>query len=53
MLARWERAAREGAAEVGPQTPAGLRLTDSADFFAFLQREMPALLVRWREQRSP
>jgi DNA-binding transcriptional regulator GbsR (MarR family) len=53
MLARWERAAREGAAEVGAQTPAGLRLTDSADFFAFLQREMPALLVRWREQRSP
>ena len=29
----------------------GRRLAGSAEFFEFLQREMPALLARWREQR--
>ena len=52
LLNRWERAVRDGVDAVGPSTPAGERLAETADFFAFLQEEMPKLLVRWREQRS-
>ena len=53
LLERWQHALAEGVEAVGPDTPAGRRLAESVDFFAFLQTEMPALLTRWREQRSP
>jgi DNA-binding transcriptional regulator GbsR (MarR family) len=53
LLNRWERAVREGVDAVGASTPAGERLAETAEFFRFLQDEMPKLLVRWREQRSP
>jgi DNA-binding transcriptional regulator GbsR (MarR family) len=48
LLSRWQRALAEGVEAVGPDTPAGRRLSDSAEFFAFLQRELPAWLTRWR-----
>ena len=51
LLTRWERALADGVAAVGADTPAGRRLTDSAEFFAFLQQELPALLARWRTSR--
>ena len=53
LLSRWERAILDGIDAVGADTPAGARLTDTADFFKFLATEMPLLLTRWREQRSP
>ncbi|MDA0162781.1 MarR family transcriptional regulator [Solirubrobacter ginsenosidimutans] len=53
LLTRWERAVLDGIDAVGPDTPAGRRLRDTASFFEFLAIEMPALLTRWREQRSP
>jgi DNA-binding transcriptional regulator GbsR (MarR family) len=53
LLTRWERAVLDGIDAVGADTPAGARLTDTADFFKFLATEMPLLLTRWREQRSP
>jgi DNA-binding transcriptional regulator GbsR (MarR family) len=53
MLARWERAVLDGVEAVGPDTPAGARLRDTAEFFAFLQAEMPAMLQRWHSRRSP
>jgi DNA-binding transcriptional regulator GbsR (MarR family) len=53
LLTRWERAILDGIDAVGADTPAGARLRDTADFFEFLAAEMPALLTRWREQRSP
>jgi DNA-binding transcriptional regulator GbsR (MarR family) len=51
LLTRWERALAEGVEAVGPDTPAGQRLQDSAAFFAFLQEELPALLARWQHLR--
>jgi DNA-binding transcriptional regulator GbsR (MarR family) len=51
VLARWQRAVLDGVEAVGPESPAGARLRDTADFFAFLQTEMPALLERWRTLR--
>lgn len=52
VLARWIIAARDGVEVLGPQTPAGKRLADSADFFTFLEQELPALLKRWRAHRT-
>jgi predicted transcriptional regulator len=52
LLDRWHRALAEGIGEVGADTPAGARLKDSADFFAFLQLELPRLLARYREHSS-
>lgn len=51
LLDRWITTTRDGIDAVGPTTPAGQRLSESLAFFEFLQREMPALISRWREQR--
>jgi len=51
LIARWERALTDGVAAVGPETPAGHRLQDSAAFFTFLGEELPDLLRRWRSRR--
>jgi len=47
-VARWADLARQGEDAVGPATPAGRRLADTAAFFEFLREEMPGLLERWR-----
>jgi DNA-binding transcriptional regulator GbsR (MarR family) len=52
LLARWEASAREGVDVLGAGTPAGQRMAESRQFFAFLRREMPALLERWRQERG-
>jgi predicted transcriptional regulator len=52
LLARWTVGVREGVAALGPDTPAGARLTETLAFFEFLEREMPALLARWHEHRA-
>ena len=43
---------RHGADELGPGTRAGERMDQMADFFAFMETELPALLERWRASRS-
>ena len=45
-------AAREGVAAVGPDSPAGRRMADTAAFFEFLEEEMAGLLDRWRARRQ-
>ncbi len=52
VLAHWASAAQDGAEILGPLTPAGRRLADSYDFFVFVQRELPALLERWRARQA-
>jgi hypothetical protein len=43
----------EGAAAAGgPETPAGQRLTEMSEFYAFLQEEVGGLLDKWRRQRA-
>ena len=51
LLMRWEDSAREGAAALGPDTPAGARMVETVAFFQFLRREMAALQERWRQER--
>ena len=52
LLERWILTTREGIDALGPRTPAGQRLVESLAFFEFLQREMPAMLSRWRDQQA-
>ncbi|OPF82516.1 MarR family transcriptional regulator [Streptomyces antioxidans] len=52
MVARWESTMRDGAKVLGPGTPAGLRIAETADFFEFVQRELPKMLERWRAQQA-
>ena len=51
MLRRWEQAMAEGAAALGPDTPAGRRLQETREFFAFLREELPAMMERWRARQ--
>jgi DNA-binding transcriptional regulator GbsR (MarR family) len=52
LIERWERALQDGVDALGGDTPAGARLRDSANFFAFLKQELPAMLARYRELSS-
>ncbi|WP_424212959.1 GbsR/MarR family transcriptional regulator [Streptomyces sp. BI20] len=52
VLTLWERTLRDGALSLGPDTPAGSRVAETAAFFEFLQNELHALLDRWREHRA-
>ncbi len=47
VLLRWTNLLKEGVGLVGPDTPAGARMTEHAGFFEFLNAEMPAILARW------
>jgi DNA-binding transcriptional regulator GbsR (MarR family) len=48
LLRRWIEAADEGAASLGLDRPAGRRLAETRDFFAFMHAELPGLIGRWR-----
>jgi hypothetical protein len=42
----------EGVAVLGPDTPAGVRFTETLAFFEFLQDELPRVLAKWRAHRA-
>jgi predicted transcriptional regulator len=50
-LHRYQQVSAEGVAVVGADTPAGRRLQETAEFFAFLDAEYPALMERWHARR--
>ncbi|MDF5751650.1 MarR family transcriptional regulator [Spongiactinospora sp. TRM90649] len=50
VFRRFEDGAREGLEVFAPDTPVGARLEQTRSFFAFLRREVPALVNRWREE---
>ncbi len=52
MLVRWQEDLQEGIEAVGADTPAGKRLEENRQFYAFLHDELPKLMQRWREVRS-
>ena len=51
-LRRFEDVLAEGVALVGADTPAGRRLEETQQFFAFFRAELPALLERFRATRD-
>lgn len=52
ILTRWEKVLRDGAEILGPDTAAGRRTAETAEFFEFLQKEMLTMLDRWRAYRD-
>ncbi|MET9697046.1 MarR family transcriptional regulator [Streptomyces sp. NPDC006529] len=52
ILTLWEKTLREGAAGLGPDTPAGSRVAETAAFFEFMHGEMLDLMDRWRAHRA-
>ncbi len=52
VLARWEHSLREGIEVLGRETAAGSRMAETLAFFEFLQKELPQLLKKWREQKT-
>jgi hypothetical protein len=52
-LVVFQQLATDGIAAVGgAQTAGARRLAEMRDFYAFMQREIPALLDRWRAERD-
>nr|MDT0660443.1 MarR family transcriptional regulator [Micromonospora sp. DSM 115978] len=45
-------AAEEGIAAIGERSPGGRRLAEMRDFYAYLWRELPALIDRWAAERD-
>ncbi len=52
VLERCERSLREGIEVVGHDSPAGARIAETLAFFEFLQKELPALMEKWRAQKA-
>ena len=52
LLRRWEDLMAEAVAAIGTDRPAGRRLEETRDFFAFLREELPAVMQRWKERRE-
>jgi DNA-binding transcriptional regulator GbsR (MarR family) len=51
-ISRWASATREGIDVLDQRTPAGRRMAEMLDFLEFLQREMPAVMARWRAHQA-
>jgi DNA-binding transcriptional regulator GbsR (MarR family) len=49
VLTRWTALLKEGIELVGPDSPAGQRMTGHAAYFEFLAAEMPGVFARWEE----
>ena len=52
IMMRWADAMRGGADVLGTGTPAGARLAESALYFEFVSKELPALLDRWEDFKA-
>ena len=52
IMMRWADTMRDGADVLGAGTPAGERLAESAMYFDFVSKELPALLDRWEEYKT-
>ncbi len=52
VMTRWTALVREGIALVGPDTPAGSRLAEQADFLEFTSTELSGVLDRWERHRQ-
>jgi DNA-binding transcriptional ArsR family regulator len=52
LMEPFERITAEGVALLGRDRPGGRRLAETEAFFAFMRKEMPALMERWRDYRQ-
>ena len=52
MMMRWSQTLRDGLDLLGPDSPAGQRMSESIRYFDFVQKELPMVLSRWEEYRD-
>ncbi|HZG03994.1 MAG TPA: MarR family transcriptional regulator [Streptomyces sp.] len=52
LLGRWIATFERGVKAVGPDSPAGRRLAETAEFFAFLRSELSRMMDRWYAHRE-
>jgi predicted transcriptional regulator len=52
VLVRWAKMLAVGVDVVGPDTPAGQRMAQYAEFFDFLNSEFPGLFDRWEGHQA-
>ncbi|MCM2430258.1 GbsR/MarR family transcriptional regulator [Streptomyces sp. RKAG337] len=52
IIGRWEHTLRAGVEALGPGTQAGSRIEETAEFFAFLQKELHSMMDRWRDHKE-
>jgi DNA-binding transcriptional regulator GbsR (MarR family) len=52
MMMRWSQTLRDGLDLLGPDSPAGQRMSESIMYFDFVQKELPTVLSRWEEYRD-
>ncbi|MEW2128992.1 MarR family transcriptional regulator [Streptomyces sp. NPDC005435] len=52
IIKRWEDALRDGVTTLGADTPAGRRLSDTLEFFEFIEKDVAGLMERWRAHRE-
>jgi DNA-binding transcriptional regulator GbsR (MarR family) len=52
LMLRWAAILREGIEILGADTPAGARMAESAEYFEFVNAQLPALLARWHEHKD-
>ena len=50
QFTRWAAELADGVRILGPESPAGLRMTETVRYFEFISAEMVGLLKRWRQQ---
>ncbi len=52
IMIRWRDSAQAGVTALGPETPAGKRMAETAAFFEFLQEELSELAARWQKIKT-
>lgn len=52
LMERWAETLREGIDLLGADTPAGVRMADSVDYFEFVIAELPRVHKRWLEHKA-
>ncbi|MCE7080859.1 MarR family transcriptional regulator [Streptomyces sp. ST2-7A] len=52
LLNRWIGSLRQGIEAVGPDSPAGRRLTETTEFMEFMRVGLRDLMRRWQEHRA-
>jgi DNA-binding transcriptional regulator GbsR (MarR family) len=52
VMQTWHDALAEGAEAIGPRTPAGERLAESAEFFGYLSVAVVDVIKRWRDRQG-
>jgi predicted transcriptional regulator len=52
LMSRWAAVVRGGVGVFGADTPAGVRLAETADYLDFVSAELPQVMRRWQEHKA-